>query len=107
VVTRATELDIGEIHQGIRDKGACLDRIVARLDVGDDLVCFVGDDLVDVPVMRRVGLAAAPSDAAPEVREIADYVTVSAGGRGAVREVVDVILRASGKWKEVTQSFFE
>jgi 3-deoxy-D-manno-octulosonate 8-phosphate phosphatase (KDO 8-P phosphatase) len=107
VAGRASELDIGEVHQGIRDKSACLDGILHRLDVADDAVCFVGDDLVDVPVMRRVGLAAAPSDAAPEVREIADYVTASAGGRGAVREVVDVILRASGKWKEVTQPFFE
>lgn len=107
VTGRASELDITEIHQGVRDKIACLDGILARLEVDDDAVCYIGDDLVDVPVMRRVGLAAAPSDAGPEAREAADYVAASAGGRGAVREVVDVLLRASGKWKEVTERYLE
>lgn len=104
---RAAELDIREVHQGVRDKVACLEAIVARLAVADDAVCFVGDDLVDLPVMRRVGFSAAPSDAAPEVREAADVVTSSGGGRGAVREVVDLILRASGKWHDVTRRFVE
>jgi 3-deoxy-D-manno-octulosonate 8-phosphate phosphatase (KDO 8-P phosphatase) len=107
VAGRASELDITEIHQGVLDKIACLEKILARLDVADDAICYIGDDLVDVPVMRRVGFAAAPSDAAPEAREAADYVTASAGGRGAVREVVDVLLRSSGKWKEVTKRFLE
>ena len=67
----------------------------------------VGDDLVDVPIMRRVGLAAAPGDAAPEVREAAHFVTASAGGRGALREVVDLLLRASGNWERVTNRFLK
>jgi len=107
VARRASELDIHEIHQGIVDKNACVDGILERLEVVRDAVCFIGDDLVDIPVMRRVGLAAAPSDAAPEAREAADFVTRAAGGRGAVREVVDLVLQASGKWREVTKSFFE
>jgi 3-deoxy-D-manno-octulosonate 8-phosphate phosphatase (KDO 8-P phosphatase) len=107
VTNRASELDIHEIHQGVMDKIACVDSILERLDVVRDAVCFIGDDLVDIPVMRRVGLAAAPSDAAPEAREAADFVTRSAGGRGAVREVVDLVLKASGKWQEVTKSFLE
>lgn len=107
VTGRAAELDITEVHQGVRDKIACLDGILARLDVADEAVCYMGDDIVDVAVMRRVGLAAAPSDAAPEARDAADYVAASAGGRGAVREVVDVLLRASGKWKEVTKRYLE
>ena len=104
---RAAELDIREVHQGVRDKTACLEAILQRLDVALDAVCFMGDDLVDVPVMRCVGFAAAPSDAAPEAREAADYVTTSAGGRDAVREVVDLLLRASGKWPDVTRPFLE
>jgi 3-deoxy-D-manno-octulosonate 8-phosphate phosphatase (KDO 8-P phosphatase) len=107
VAARAAELDIHEIHQGVVDKIACLDGILARLEVAADAVCFVGDDLVDIPVMRRAGLAAAPCDAATEAREAADFVTRAAGGRGAVREVVDLILKASGKWREVTKSFLE
>jgi 3-deoxy-D-manno-octulosonate 8-phosphate phosphatase (KDO 8-P phosphatase) len=104
---RASELDIHEVHQGIVDKIACLDGILDRLEVVRDAVCFIGDDLVDIPLMRRVGLGAAPSDAAPEAREAADFVTRSVGGHGAVREVVDLVLRASGKWQEVTKSFLE
>jgi 3-deoxy-D-manno-octulosonate 8-phosphate phosphatase (KDO 8-P phosphatase) len=107
VSRRAAELDITEVHQGIGDKVGCLDAVLEQLGVAADAVCFVGDDLVDVPVMRRVGLAAAPSDAAYEAREVADYVAASAGGRGAVREVVELLLRASGKWSGVTQRFLE
>jgi len=107
VANRASELDIHEIHQGVVDKIACVDGILERLEVVRDAVCFIGDDLVDIPVMRRVGLAAAPSDAAPEAREAADFVTRSTGGRGAVREVVDLVLKASGKWQQVTKSFLE
>jgi YrbI family 3-deoxy-D-manno-octulosonate 8-phosphate phosphatase len=107
VASRAAELDIREVHQGVRDKTACLETILARLEVAPEAVCFVGDDLVDIPVMRRVGLAAAPGDAAPEAREVADYVTAAGGGRGAVREVVDLLLRASGRWQDVTRSFLE
>ena len=82
VAARAAELDIHEIHQGVTDKIACLDGILQRLDLPPDRVCFVGDDLVDIPVMRRVGLAAAPSDAALEAREAAHVVTEAGGGRG-------------------------
>jgi 3-deoxy-D-manno-octulosonate 8-phosphate phosphatase (KDO 8-P phosphatase) len=104
---RARDLGIQEVHQGILDKLGCLEDILERQGVTAEAVCFVGDDLVDVPVMRRVGLAAAPHDAAPEACEAADYVTARAGGRGAVREVVDLLLRASGKWNDVTRAFLE
>jgi len=107
VAGRASELDIGEVHQGIGDKLACLDDVLGRLGIQADATCFIGDDLVDVPVMRRVGLGAAPADADPETRRAADYVTAATGGRGAVREVVDLLLRASGKWKEVTAPYLE
>lgn len=107
VTHRAAELDIDEVHQGIRDKVACLEGIQERLGLSHESICFVGDDIVDVQVMRRVGFAAAPSDAARLAREAADLVTVAPGGRGAVREVVDLLLRASGKWEQVTNQFLE
>jgi 3-deoxy-D-manno-octulosonate 8-phosphate phosphatase (KDO 8-P phosphatase) len=102
---RASELGITEVHQAVQDKSACLDDILGRLSLPADATCFVGDDLVDLPVMRRVGLAAAPSDAASAVLEAADFVASAAGGRGAVREVVDLLLRASGRWETVTERF--
>jgi len=105
VVLRASELEITEVHLGIRDKVACLDAILGRFGLAPSAVCYVGDDLVDLPVMRRVGLSAAPSDAAPEVLEAADFVASAAGGRGAVREVVDLLLCASRKWDKVTEQY--
>jgi 3-deoxy-D-manno-octulosonate 8-phosphate phosphatase (KDO 8-P phosphatase) len=107
VSNRAAELYITEVHQGVFDKLQRLNEILERLLLPIDGVCFVGDDLVDVPVMRRVGLAAAPCDAMPEARQAAHYVTACAGGRGAVREVVDLVLRASGRWDQATERFFK
>lgn len=89
---RARELGIEEIHLGVRDKAAALDGILARTGIDPGDACFVGDDLIDLPAMRKVGWAVAVADAAPEVREAAHYVTRLAGGRGAVREIVDLIL---------------
>ena len=68
-------------------------------------VCFMGDDLVDIPIMKRVGLAAAPADADPEARRAAHFVTELAGGRGAAREVIDFILKVQGRWARVTGSY--
>jgi len=107
VRARASELDIAEVHQGIHDKIGCVEAILARLAQPLDATCFIGDDLVDLPVMRRVGLAAAPADATPEAREAAQVVTECAGGRGAVRELVDLLLRVSGEWERVTKRFYQ
>ena len=106
VTRRAEELSIAEVHQGVHDKIGRMEQIQARLGVGDDEVCFVGDDLPDLPVMRRSGLAAAPADAVPEVRQAAHYVTECDGGRGAVREIVDLLLRASGNWDRVIERYY-
>lgn len=101
VAQRAAELGIDEVHQGIHDKLGRLQEIRSRLEFELDQICFVGDDLIDLPVMHRVGFAAAPADAADEARDAAHYVTRCAGGRGAVREIIDLLLRAGGKWDEV------
>jgi YrbI family 3-deoxy-D-manno-octulosonate 8-phosphate phosphatase len=68
-------------------------------------VCFIGDDLPDLPAIRRVGLGAAVADAAPEVRAAAQFVTNAAGGRGAVRELIETILKAQGRWDEIVEKY--
>jgi len=107
VADRAVDLSIAEVHQKVHDKAECVERLLGRLGMTHDAVCFVGDDLVDVPVMRRVGLAAAPSDAAAEAREAAHFVASAGGGGGAVREVIELVLRATGKWEQATDRFLK
>jgi 3-deoxy-D-manno-octulosonate 8-phosphate phosphatase (KDO 8-P phosphatase) len=102
---RAAELYITEVHQGVYDKGECLRGVLERLGLPAERACFIGDDLADARVMRQVGFAAAPADAVPEIRAIAHHVTASAGGDGAVREVIDLVLRASGKWEQAAERF--
>jgi len=96
VARRGRELGLREIHQKIWDKLELTHRLVARRRIGFEQVCFIGDDIVDLPVMLRVGLAVAPADAHPDVLRRAHWVTRQRGGRGAVREVLDLILDARG-----------
>jgi len=98
VEARAKELDFEEIHQGVGAKGACIEEIARRRGLELDEICFVGDDIVDVPAFRRCGLAVAPKDADPEVFQHVHHIGTSEGGRGIVREVVDLILHAHGSW---------
>ncbi len=102
---RARELDMQEFHQRVFRKIEVYQAIVKARRLKHEAVCFIGDDLVDIPVMNRVGLAAAPSDARPEARRAAHFVSSLPGGRGAVREVIDFILKAQGRWKKVTQGY--
>jgi 3-deoxy-D-manno-octulosonate 8-phosphate phosphatase (KDO 8-P phosphatase) len=105
VAERGRELSVSEIHQGESDKVGRLREILARLELAAEVVCFVGDDLPDVPVMRQVGLAIAPADAAPEVRSIAHWITERPGGHGAVRDAIELVLRASGKWEQSIEGY--
>jgi 3-deoxy-D-manno-octulosonate 8-phosphate phosphatase (KDO 8-P phosphatase) len=107
VTARADELGIKEVHQGIRDKAHALERVVQRTRVEPENICFAGDDIVDLPVMRRVGFPIAVANAPEEVRAHAAYVTSARGGRGAVREIVELILRAQGKWDEIVAEFLK
>lgn len=75
--------------------------------VKEEEICFVGDDLIDIPILKRVGLAVAVPGAVTEVKDVAHYVTQKHGGRGAVREVCETILKAQGKWEGVTKRYFE
>ena len=98
---RAKELGISRFHEGVRDKVAVMAEIMAAMRIQPAEVAAVGDDLVDLPLMARVGLSVAVADAVPEVVAAAHWVTSLPGGRGAVREVCDLLLKAQGKWTEV------
>jgi 3-deoxy-D-manno-octulosonate 8-phosphate phosphatase (KDO 8-P phosphatase) len=105
---RATELRIEEV---IQDRGArkvpAMTEMLLRLGVGWDEVAFLGDDLADVPVLRRVGLPLAVANAVEEVKRIAVYTTQAAGGSGAVREAIEVLLRAQGRWEDAVRVYLE
>jgi 3-deoxy-D-manno-octulosonate 8-phosphate phosphatase (KDO 8-P phosphatase) len=101
VARRAAELGIDPVVQGADEKLPALRRILSETGLRPDQVCAVGDDLPDLPVLTRCGLAAAVADAAPEVRAVAHFVTTAPGGRGAVREVVEWLMRAQGTWDPV------
>ena len=105
VKTRAAELDIGIVRQGADDKLATSLEIVAQLGLSAQQVCYIGDDLPDLPVVRAVGLGVAVADACGELVEAADYVTKAPGGCGAVREVIEMILKAQGRWDDVIQAY--
>jgi 3-deoxy-D-manno-octulosonate 8-phosphate phosphatase (KDO 8-P phosphatase) len=74
--------------------------------MGWEEVAFVGDDIADLPILRRVGLPIAVSNAVAEVKQVAAYVTMAAGGHGAVREVIEALLRARGEWSEILERYF-
>lgn len=107
VTDRAEELYITEVHQRIYDKLEKYQEILQRLKLEPEQVCFMGDDLVDIPVLRAVGMAAAPADAIEQVRSTVHFITERNGGAGCVRELVDLLLQATGKWDKVTSRFLE
>lgn len=97
---RAKDLEVAHLHERAWDKLEPYEQILAEEGLKDEEVCYVGDDVVDIPVLRRAGLAVAVADAVEEVKEFAHLVTTRRGGRGAVREVIEFILKAQGKWAE-------
>jgi 3-deoxy-D-manno-octulosonate 8-phosphate phosphatase (KDO 8-P phosphatase) len=103
---RARELGIDILHQGAKSKLEPYLESIGELGLKDEEVAYMGDDLVDLPILRRVGFAATVIDAAEEVKPFVHYVTSCGGGRGAVREVCDLILKATGRWNEVTDRYF-
>jgi 3-deoxy-D-manno-octulosonate 8-phosphate phosphatase (KDO 8-P phosphatase) len=98
VTRRMAELGVGEVHQGVSDKAAALDGLRERLGLAVREVAMMGDDLPDLPAMARVGLALAPANAAAEVKRAAHWVARRRGGDGAVREAVEMLLKARRAW---------
>jgi 3-deoxy-D-manno-octulosonate 8-phosphate phosphatase (KDO 8-P phosphatase) len=100
VKARLTELKIEKSYLDVYPKISAYEDLLKAFAVNDDEVCFIGDDLPDLEILKRVGLAVAVKNAAPEIKKIADHVTKRKGGRGAVREVVEQILKAQNKWSQ-------
>ena len=102
---RAAQLGITIVSMGGADKLAGYERILADAGLSDEQVGYMGDDLQDLPVLRRAGFSAAPADAAPEVRATVHWVSASGGGRGAVRECIEHVLRSQGTWRAAVSDF--
>jgi 3-deoxy-D-manno-octulosonate 8-phosphate phosphatase (KDO 8-P phosphatase) len=107
VALRARDLKMDHVHQGIQDKAGVLREILKKDGITGTEVAFVGDDVIDLPVMRKCGLAIAVKNARPEVKAEAHYVTAHAGGDGAARDAVEYILKAQGKWKKAVADYTE
>ena len=102
---RARQCKFRYVYQGHIEKIPILEEIMADAKVEKEEVAYIGDDLTDVVVMRRVGVAFATANARPEVKQCADHVTSATGGSGAVREVVELILKARGEWGEILRHY--
>ncbi len=99
VAQRAKELGIGDVYQNVKDKGLIFQRLLEIKGLKKDETCCMGDDLPDIPMFEYAGLSVAVADAAEEAREAATYVTKNEGGKGAVREVCELILKSQKAWK--------
>jgi 3-deoxy-D-manno-octulosonate 8-phosphate phosphatase (KDO 8-P phosphatase) len=102
---RAAQLGITLIYQGVASKADAYERILTDQQLKDAEVAYMGDDIVDLAVLARVGLSTAPADAVAEVLARVDWVSHSGGGRGAVRELVEMVLRAQRLWDDVVSSY--
>ncbi len=106
VKKRAKEMRIDKVYQDFHYKIEALEEIHKKFRVTDEEICFIGDDLIDIPILRRVGLAVCPPNAVDDVKQFVHFITEKKGGRGAVREVCDLLLKAQGTWKKATERYF-
>ena len=105
VRTRAAELNLTIVRQGAEDKVRTTRQILQELGLDPQRTCYLGDDLPDLPVLRFVGLGVAVADACSEVRDAAHHVTAARGGEGAVREIVETILKIQGRWEDAIRPY--
>ena len=105
VALRARDLKLDHIYQGIQDKLSVFREILSKEGISAAQAMFVGDDVIDLPVMRQCGFAVAVKNARPEVKAEAHWITPHAGGDGAARDAVEYILKAQGKWKSVVEDY--
>ncbi|MCM8763530.1 MAG: HAD-IIIA family hydrolase [Candidatus Omnitrophica bacterium] len=106
VTRRAKHLRITKIYQKAYKKINTYTRVLKKFRIKDEEVCYIGDDLIDIPILKRVGLAVCVPNAREELKSFVHYVTVNKGGEGAVREVIEIILKAQDKWDLVTEHYF-
>ncbi|HKW25179.1 MAG TPA: HAD hydrolase family protein [Terriglobales bacterium] len=105
VALRARDLKLDHAYQGIQDKLTVFEEILAKESLRPEQAAYVGDDVIDLPVMRNCGLGVAVANARAEVKDEAHYITEHRGGDGALRDVVEYILKAQGKWEEVVREY--
>src|SRR5579872_608689 len=105
VALRARDLKLNHVHQGIQDKLTVFRQIIQQEGITSSEAGFVGDDVIDLPVMRNCGLAIAVANARDEVKSEAHYLTPHAGGDGALRDAIEFVLKAQGKWQKVVEEY--
>jgi len=105
VARRAAELGVTDVYQGSNNKLAGFENLLKKYDLKDSEAAFVGDDIVDIPLLKRAGLPVVVADATEEARKHALLVTKNRGGNGAVREVADLLVKAAGKWEELVNEY--
>lgn len=104
VMRRAKDMRVAKVYSGYK-KLEIYEKAIKKFKVKDEEVCFVGDDFIDLPVLKRVGLSVAPPEAIEEVKNSCHYITKKSGGKGAVREVVEMILKSQRLWYNVTSEY--
>jgi 3-deoxy-D-manno-octulosonate 8-phosphate phosphatase (KDO 8-P phosphatase) len=102
---RAEQLDIAHVFEGAKAKLPVLRTLLAQLEVAPEQVVYIGDDLLDIPPVRYVGWGVAVANAVSELKQVADYVTDKSGGQGAVREVIELVLKRSGRWDALMERY--
>lgn len=105
IAPRAADMRVAEVFENISPKTKVLDKILRKYKITLGEICFAGDDLVDLCLMRRVGLPIAVFNAASEIKQAASYITLKEGGRGAVREIAELILKSQGKWQNALELY--
>ncbi len=106
VEQRAKELGITEVYQKIHNKLGLFQELVEKNQLTPKETAYVGDDIVDIPIMKRVGLAVTVADAHPDVKKVAHYIASLPGGKGAVREFIEMLLKIQGHWDKVTERYW-
>ncbi len=106
LINRLRELKVDEVHLGYNQKLPILEDVMKRLSLSLEEIAFLGDDYVDLPILRRVGFPMAVLDAPEEIKKHALYITKSRGGHGAVRDAIEFILKLRGQWEEVIRQYY-
>ena len=107
VMRRARDLKIDKVFKDYHYKSEAWDKIQKFFKVDPQEICYIGDDVLDIPILRRVGFSVCPLNAIDEAKEHAQLITEKNGGHGAVREICDLILKAQDKWDEATKRYYE
>jgi 3-deoxy-D-manno-octulosonate 8-phosphate phosphatase (KDO 8-P phosphatase) len=102
---RAAELEFDFLYEGKKDKGAAFEVLLKELNLKDHECLYIGDDVVDIPILRRAGIAVTVADAPGYMDEYCDFRTTRKGGEGAVREVIEMLLKEKGQWEELMRKY--